>query len=53
MSRFTDWLREHKKDVALAALMFLISTASFALGYLFAGETNRAPIVIERCSVLK
>ena len=46
------WLRMHKREVILFVLFFLISTTSFALGYLFAKETAQVPIVIEKHSSL-
>lgn len=38
------------KRFLFAASIFLVSTISFALGYLTARETNRVPLVIEQCS---
>lgn len=46
--RIKLWLQEHKRQIALYVLLFLISTISFGLGYLMARETNRAPIIIEK-----
>lgn len=51
MDRLLDWAREHKREIILFALLFLISTTSFALGYLFGRETSQTPIVIEKYSV--
>lgn len=42
--------RHHKKEFFLAAIIFLASSLSFALGYLANREFNHAPIVIEACS---
>ncbi len=49
-AKYKFWLQEHRKEVVLFALFFLVSTISFALGYLVAGETTRAPIVIQQYS---
>jgi hypothetical protein len=43
-----NWLIENKKNITLFAIFFLISTISFALGYLSARENSRSDIVIER-----
>lgn len=37
-----------KSETKLIALMLLLSTLSFGLGYLFAERQNPAPIVIQR-----
>ena len=42
------WFSTHKRIVITLALFFLSSTISFALGYLMAGNQNRAPIIIEK-----
>ena len=42
--------RRHKKEILLAAIIFLASSLGFALGYLANREFNHAPIVIEACS---
>lgn len=38
----------YKKEIVLFVLFFLISTVSFALGYLAADEFNSPPIIIEQ-----
>jgi hypothetical protein len=47
-----NWLIEkakhYKKELVIFILFFLISSTSFALGYLAAGEFNTPPIVIEQ-----
>lgn len=37
-----------KPETRLVALMLLLSTLSFGLGYLFAKQQNPAPIVIQK-----
>ncbi|OGY62833.1 MAG: hypothetical protein A2745_03515 [Candidatus Harrisonbacteria bacterium RIFCSPHIGHO2_01_FULL_44_13] len=49
--RIKFWFQEHKREIVLFALLFLISSISFGLGYLFARESNTAPIIIEKNSV--
>jgi len=39
-----------KKEFIIALVAFIISSLSFALGYLANREFNHAPIVIEKCS---
>lgn len=43
-----DWLTENKKNITLFIIFFLVSTISFALGYLSAKENSRADIIIEK-----
>ncbi len=50
ITNLKTWFSEHKKDVLLFLLIFLISSLSFALGYLVNREFNHAPIVIEKCN---
>ena len=45
---FKAWFGEHRRDVVLFILIFLVSTISFGLGYLVANQTNHAPIIIEK-----
>lgn len=52
IERFQIWFDAHRRQVILFICFFLLSTISFALGYLFARETEVAPIVIERLSPL-
>jgi len=44
------WIAEHKRDIIIFLLIFLIGSLSFGLGYLANREFNHAPIVIEKCS---
>jgi hypothetical protein len=48
--QINEWLVNHKREIVLFALFFLISTISFGLGYLVANQTNHAPIIIEKSS---
>jgi hypothetical protein len=41
---------KRKKEAIFAAIIFLVSSLSFALGYLANREFDHAPIVIEACS---
>jgi len=50
MSRLKNFIWEYKRHILLILLLFLIISLSFGLGYLLARETNRAPIIIEKCS---
>lgn len=42
------FLNQHKQEVVLALIIFLVSSVSFGLGYLIAKQNNRAPIIIEK-----
>lgn len=46
--RLQEWYSSHKRDLVVGALIFLIGTLGFGLGYLYAKEDNRAPIIIEK-----
>ena len=43
-------LLQHRKEIILAIILFLVSTTSFALGYLAHRSQDRAPIIIEKRS---
>lgn len=43
-----EWTVGHQREIIFFALMFLISSLSFGLGYLMNREFNHAPIVIEQ-----
>ena len=45
-----EFIQEYKKEILKGLLIFLITTLSFGLGYLFNLDNNRAPIIIEKCS---
>ncbi len=45
-----ELVKKNKRDFVLFVLIFLVSTISFALGYLFAFQTDHTPIVIEKHS---
>ena len=46
--RFKNWCVEHRRDIAFALVIILISSFSFGLGYLANKESVRAPIIIEQ-----
>ncbi len=39
----------YKKELLLGAIIFLVSSLSFGLGYLANREFNHVPIIIENC----
>jgi len=47
-SGFREFISEHKKEIIWFAIVFLVATLSFGLGYLTASQFNHAPIVIEK-----
>jgi hypothetical protein len=48
MSQFKEWLIEHKCDIIIFLLVFLMCSISFGLGYLVNREFTHAPIIIEK-----
>lgn len=44
------WISNHKKDVIIFFLIFLIASLSFGLGYLANRQFTHAPIIIEKNS---
>lgn len=48
MSWLTEQVKRYKKEIVLFILFFLISSTSFALGYLSAKEFSAPAIVIEK-----
>ena len=44
------WFDSHKREVIIFVLFFLVSTISFALGYLAANRREHAPIIIQKNS---
>jgi len=48
MNGIADWLTKYRKEVVLFILFFLISSTSFALGYLAARESATPQVVIEK-----
>ncbi len=48
--RFKNWCIINKQEIGFAAIIFLVATISFGLGYLANREYTHAPIVIEQCS---
>ena len=51
-NQIKEWLAEHKKDIFIFLIIFLISSLSFGLGYLVNREFTHAPIVIEKNSAI-
>ena len=49
--RLKYWLEEHKKDIIIFILIFLLCTISFGLGYLVNREFNHAPIIIQKSGI--
>jgi hypothetical protein len=50
MARAKAWMVRYRKELIIAATVFLISTTSFAFGYLAARDMSNTPIIIEQCS---
>ena len=46
--KIQTWYLEHRREVILGVCIVLISTISFALGYLVKGEQEKASIIIEK-----
>lgn len=49
-NRADDWFIFYKKEIIFGAIIFLVATLSFGLGYLANREFNHAPIIIEKNS---
>jgi len=45
-----NFIRQNRKEAVIFIIVFLISSLSFALGYLYSSEIEPVPIVIEKCS---
>jgi len=50
--KIKELIIEHKRDIIIFFLIFLMCSISFGLGYLVNREFNHAPIIIEKCSDL-
>ena len=48
LSDTKEWIAEHKKDIIIFLIIFLISSLSFGLGYLVNREFTHPPIIIEK-----
>ncbi len=46
--KFKLFLTDRRKEIVIFILFFLVSTMSFALGYLSAGSGSHAPIIIQK-----
>ena len=44
------WFWLNAKEIAFGAIIFVVASLSFGIGYLANREFNHAPIVIEKCS---
>ena len=42
--------KRRKRDVAVAGLLFLATTLSFAAGYIIGQDSRHAPIIIQKCA---
>jgi hypothetical protein len=49
MQKLKETVQRYRKELIIAFAVFLISTTSFAFGYL-AARNERAPIIIEQCN---
>ena len=45
-----DWYQKNQERIIQVILLLLVAAASFGLGYLVRGESDRAPIIIEKNS---
>jgi len=43
-------LKKYRKEWILGAIIFLVASLSFGLGYLANREFSHAPIIIEKCA---
>jgi hypothetical protein len=48
ISKLKLFLLDRRREVVVFVLFFLISTISFSLGYILAGRSENARIVIEK-----
>ena len=44
------WFWLNAKEIAFGAIIFVVASLGFGLGYLASQGFNHAPIVIEKCS---
>lgn len=47
-NKIKEFWENHQKEIIFVLILFLVSTISFALGYLSAKEFNKAPIIIQK-----
>jgi hypothetical protein len=41
---------KYKREIVLGAIIFIVASLSFGLGYLASRDANHAPIIIEKCA---
>ncbi|MCX7589487.1 MAG: hypothetical protein RMK17_02520 [bacterium] len=46
--KLREFWYNYKKEILFILILFLVSTISFALGYLSAKEFNKTPIIIQK-----
>ncbi len=44
-----NWVLDNKNGIFWTIILVLLASLSFALGYLYAKDQARAPIIIEKC----
>jgi len=49
-NRFGNRFAPRKKEILFLAILFLVASLSFGLGYLANRELSKPPIIIEKCS---
>ncbi|MBI4085105.1 MAG: hypothetical protein HY432_01180 [Candidatus Liptonbacteria bacterium] len=49
-TRLINWFIFYQKEIIFGAIIFLVASISFGLGYLANRELSHAPIVIEKNS---
>ena len=50
LKKIQNWILFYEKEVIFGAIIFLVASISFGLGYLANREFNHAPIIIEKNS---
>jgi len=46
--KIKEFIEIHKKEIIFIIIIFLVSTISFAIGYLYAYEIRNTPIIIQK-----
>lgn len=47
--KIKNYIQEYQREVVFGAIIFLVASLSFGLGYLANREYNHAAIIIEEC----